>query len=198
MRSTRLFSAKPVLAARRGARLVLVLGCAMFAATGLQAASAQSVLQGNVKGVDGRAAKGAEVRIERQDRKGSPVLVRTDSTGNFIAKNLGTGRYLVTAKGAGGVTSPVETVNLGADRPVMISFDLRGTVAGKSATGGKKKKKYVWVPEETGSHLGGRYVEVDDDSDTVPSAQNVQRANTKSLERIQNSGANQSMGSGSR
>ncbi|MFL6585006.1 MAG: carboxypeptidase-like regulatory domain-containing protein [Chthoniobacterales bacterium] len=157
-----------------------------------------STLQGDVKGVDGRAAKGAKVRLDRQDRKMSAIVLRTDAAGRFLANNLPPGSYKVSAIVTGGVTSPVQAVKLNANRPVMVSLDLRGAPAGKSAAGAKKKKKYVWVPEETGSHLGGRYVEVDDDAQAGPSAQKVERASTKSLERIQNSGVNQSMGSGSR
>ena len=41
---------------------------------------------------------------------------------------------------------------------VKVDFDLKsGTTAGK-----KGNKHYVWVKGETGSHIGGRWVEVED------------------------------------
>lgn len=66
----------------------------------------------------------------------------------------------------------------------MVSFDLRGPQ--KTANGGKKKKKFIWVPEETGSHMGGHYVEVDEDATVGPSGQNMQKSSSKALEQYRN------------
>jgi hypothetical protein len=153
-----------------------------------------SSIEGDVKGVDGRAARAAEVRIERQDRKAAPRLVTTDARGRFVANSLPAAAYNVSARVAGGITSPVQPITLHADRPVMLRFDLREPAGGKKTTGLKKKKKYVWVPAETGTHLGGRYVEVDDDSDTVPGALNVEKGSSNMLRRIQSNGTNNPKG----
>ena len=40
-----------------------------------------------------------------------------------------------------------------------------------------------WVPAETGSHLGGHWVEVDESAKPAPGASNVQRANAEELQR---------------
>ena len=40
----------------------------------------------------------------------------------------------------------------------------------------------VWVPANTGSHIGGRWVEVPDGA-TEPGTLNVQRANAEQLQR---------------
>lgn len=151
-------------------------------------AFAQSTLQGDVKGVDGRVAKDAEVRVERQDKKAGPVIVKTNAAGRFVVNNLPAGNYTVMAKVAGGVTSPVQVVKLTATHPMMVSFDLRGPVTRNAAGAAKKKKKYVWVPEETGSHLGGRYVEVPDDASADTSADsgaNTTKLNEQGLRRLQ-------------
>jgi hypothetical protein len=55
----------------------------------------------------------------------------------------------------------------------------------------KNGKHYVYIPSETGSHLGGRWVEVDENgnADSV-GVNNVERAGSEALRRIQsNSGA---------
>jgi hypothetical protein len=144
-----------------------------------------SSVEGDVKGVDGRVAKGAEVRIERQDKKASPIVVQTNSGGRFLVNNLPAGNYAVVAKVSGGVTSPTQTVKLTAQRPIMISFDLRGPTGGKMANA-RKKKRYVWVPEETGSHLGGRYVEVPEDATGInDQTPNLQQADGRLLQRVQ-------------
>jgi hypothetical protein len=149
-----------------------------------------ATLQGDVKGVDGRAAKGAEVRIERQDKKGQPVVVKTDSRGRFAVNSVAEGSYTMTAVVAGGLTSPAQAVKARKDRPVIVNFDLRGPV--KDANG-KPKKQYVWMPDETGSHLGGRYVEVDQAND-APNTPNSKKATGKVLQRIQNDAPQRGLG----
>jgi hypothetical protein len=163
------------------------------------AAFAQSVVQGDVKGVDGRALKGARVQLERQDKKAAPIVVTTDFKGRFTANNIPDGKYAVSAATSAGVRSPVQTVQARMDRPVMITFDLRPTHGSKTAAGGKKKKKYVWVPSETGSHLGGKYVEVDEDAtDAGPSADHISKSSGAEVKRLQSTqGMSNSMGGGS-
>jgi len=47
----------------------------------------------------------------------------------------------------------------------------------------------VWVPAATGSHIGGGWVEVDDEGKSAPGTLNVQRANAEQLQRqIQSQG----------
>ena len=41
----------------------------------------------------------------------------------------------------------------------------------------------VWMPPVTGSHTGGRWIEVDDNGSTDPGALNVQKANAEQLQR---------------
>jgi hypothetical protein len=44
-------------------------------------------------------------------------------------------------------------------------------------------KHMVWVPAETGSHLGGHWVEVDQTGTPPAGASNVQKANAEELQR---------------
>jgi hypothetical protein len=54
--------------------------------------------------------------------------------------------------------------------------------AGQASTEQKKKKHMVWMPPATGSHTGGRWVEVPDGA-SEPGALNVKRANAEQLQR---------------
>ena len=63
-------------------------------------------------------------------------------------------------------------------------------IASACTTDQKQGKHMVWVPAETGSHLGGRWVEVDESAKPAPGASNVQRANAEELQRqAQNMGS---------
>ncbi len=147
-------------------------------------AFAQSTVQGDVKGVDGRAAQCAQVRLERQDKKVQPIVVSTDFKGRFLANNVPEGLYKLIATVAGGVQSPAQLIRARANQPAMVSFDLRGP-SNTANLHGKKKKKFVWMPEQTGSHIGGHYVEVDEDAPTAPSALNLQKGSGDAVRQYQ-------------
>jgi hypothetical protein len=63
---------------------------------------------------------------------------------------------------------------------LFIATACSGPNAG--VTSGKHK---VWVPSDTGSHLGGRWVEVGATGSTDTGASNVQRASAEELQRQQ-------------
>jgi len=63
-----------------------------------------------------------------------------------------------------------------------LNFDLKPVTAGKASTEQKKGKHMVWMPPSTGSHTGGRWVEVPDGA-AEPGALNVKRANAEQLQR---------------
>lgn len=167
----------------------------------LAGAAVAGTIQGDVKGVDGRVAQGAEVRIERQDKKGPAMIVKTDRRGGFLAKGLPDGNYSVMAIVAGGVRSPAQVVKSTAAKPLMVSFDLRNSNTPMLANGkpAKKKTKHIWVPNETGSHLGGHWVEVDEDAtDAGPSANHISKTSGAEVKRLQTTqGMSNSMGGGS-
>ena len=55
-----------------------------------------------------------------------------------------------------------------AGRPTQLNFDLKPSSASQASAATKKGKHMVWMPPATGSHTGGRWVEVDENgsSDT--------------------------------
>lgn len=118
----------------------------------------KAVIEADVRGVDGAPAKGAEVRIERQDKKTAPVIAKTDKQGRLVANDLEIGSYKVTATVVGGVQSS-QMVKTRSNKPTLIPFDMRKT----AAVAGKGKKRSVWVPSQTGTRLGGHWEEVGTD-----------------------------------
>ena len=66
----------------------------------------QSVkVEGDVKGVNNKAANGADVRVDRVDKKAAPVMAKTDAKGHFAATVLDVGTYKLTATLPGGLQS---------------------------------------------------------------------------------------------
>jgi hypothetical protein len=163
--------------------------CACLALFAASAFAQNSVISGDVKGVDGRAARNAQVRIQPARAQVAPTIVKTDSRGHFVANNIAPGAYNISAVGVGGVTSPVQALKVQANKPVTIAFDLRNS-GGKSASNGKKKTKFVWMPDQTGSHLGGHWVEVDEDASVVPTAQHLNSANGNAVRDVQSRESN--------
>ncbi len=128
-------------------------------------AIASSSIQGDVRGVDGRALTGAEIRLERKDRTGSALTTATDTRGHYSVNGLSVGLYRISVVVDGAVRSALSIKT--ADRNARVDFDLKPAAA-------KNVKHYVWMPADTGSHLGGRWVEVDDSS-AVAGTWNVDR-----------------------
>lgn len=155
-------------------------------------ASAASI-QGEVKGPNGNALKGAEVRIERKDKKGSPATTTTDRKGNYTFANLDLGVYKLTAA-ANGMTSTSGDIKTRGDGAVRVDFDLK---SGKAVT---KKTHKVWIAGNTGTNLGGRWVDVPDDEVTAPtnaddaSGENLSRAGNSSLRKSQQMGGGNARG----
>jgi Carboxypeptidase regulatory-like domain len=109
-------------------------------------------VQVDVKGLDGKAVNGAEVRIETA--KAGALSVKTDQKGRYVFKNLAAGLYKVTVLVNKVPTVPANVTAL-SEGPVRVEFNLQAMAAGK------KPKQWAWIVEQ-GSHLGGRWVEVDE------------------------------------
>jgi hypothetical protein len=124
-------------------------------AFGLMAASASaqnSSIQGAVKGMDGKPLAGAQVKVERTDAKARAININSDARGNYLANGLPVGTFRVSAysktngKEIGGITTK-------SGSPVTVDLNL-GTKSNN-----KLEKHYVWQKSETGSEIGGRWVE---------------------------------------
>jgi hypothetical protein len=140
-----------------------------------------SAIQGIVKDAKGQAIKGADVRIESKDGKQQFTTVKTDAKGGYISGGLPAGVYRVTLAVNGAVKASITNTKTKADQTTQLNFDLKPVPAAQASAGQKKGKHMVWVPATTGSHVGGRWVEVPDGA-TEPGSLNVQRANAEQLQ----------------
>jgi hypothetical protein len=141
-------------------------------------------IRGTVLGADGKPLAGAEIRAEKTDGKAAPAVATTDAKGQYSISGLGTGIYKVTAV-VNKVPKSVASVATRDKRWAQTDFNLSLT-ATKSAQLAKKKKRYVWVSGDTGTHIGsGHWEAVDDTSGTGASA--MERIDGQSL-RVPNNG----------
>ncbi len=124
------------------------------------AAERPASIQGFVKDAKGEPMKGADVRIESRDGKQVLSTAKTDSKGRYISQRLQPGGYRVTLLVNGAVKASIMNTQTKANQPTQLNFELKPTSqADNIAKGGKHM---VWVPNRTGSHLGGNWVEVDE------------------------------------
>src|SRR5260370_4162534 len=113
-------------------------------------------IQGFVKDARGEPIKGTDVRIESRDGKQVFSTVKTDSKGRYISQGLQPGFYRVTLLVNGAVKSSIINTQTKANQPTQLNFDFKPTSqAGSTAKGGNHM---VWVPNRTGSHIGGNLV----------------------------------------
>jgi hypothetical protein len=68
---------------------------------------------------------------------------------------------------------------------LFIATACSGPNAGVNNAGVKSGQHKVWVPSDTGSHLGGRWVEVGETGSADTGASNVQTASAEELRRQQ-------------
>jgi len=156
------------------------VGLVLCAAT---AWAGPSSIQGVVKDAKGQAIKGAGVRIESKDGKQLFNTVKTDGKGRYISQGLPLGVYRVMLVVNGAVKASIMNTKTKADQATQLNFDLKPAAAGQTGqTTGKTGKHMVWMPPATGTHTGGRWVEVPDGA-SEPGALNVKRASGEQLQR---------------
>ncbi len=161
-------------------RLITFTSIFLFLAS---AFAQNAAIEADVKGVDGRPSRAAEVRIERQDKKSVPVVAKTNWRGHVTVTDLEVGTYKLTATVEGGIRSS-QIVKTQANK-THVAFDMSKT----AAVTGKEKKKFVWVGSQTGTNLGGHWVEVNEANRRgKASGQNVETLNGDSMDNIQRQG----------
>jgi len=155
-------------------------------------------IQGIVKDAKGQPIKGADVRIESRDGKRLFNTVKTDAKGRYISQALQPGVYRVSLVVNSAVKASIMNTQTKADQPTQLNFDLKPVSASQASAGAKTGKHMVWVPSDTGSHIGGRWVEVNDSGNAGTGALNVKRGTAEALhqQQMQNSGGPQSVPGG--
>ena len=169
-----------------------LIGFVLCAAT---AWAGPSAIRGVVKDAKGQAIKGADVRIESRDGKKVFKTVKTDGSGHYVSDGLAPGVYRVSLIVNGAVKASITNTQTHADQPTQLNFDLKPVSAAQASKVAKKGKHMVWVPSQTGSHIGGRWVEVDENDTADTGALNVKKGSAEDLHRaqMQNSGGAQSI-----
>jgi hypothetical protein len=147
--------------------------------------AATSVLQGIVKDPKGHPIKGADVRIETKDGSKLIKTVKTDANGRYVSDGLPAGVYRVTLVVNGAVKTSINNTKTKADGPTQLNFDLKPAPASQASAATKSGKHMVWVPATTGTHTGGRWVEVPDTSSADAGALNVKRGSAEALRQQQ-------------
>jgi 5-hydroxyisourate hydrolase-like protein (transthyretin family) len=142
-------------------------------------------IQGIVKDAQGKPIKGADVRIESKDGKQLFNTVKTDAKGRYISQGLQPGVYRVTLMVNGAVKGSIMNTKTKADQPTQLNFDLKPVAATQANTVAKSGKHMVWMPPSTGSHTGGRWVEVDDSGSEAAGALNVKRGSAEAVRQLQ-------------
>jgi hypothetical protein len=152
-----------------------------------------SSIQGIVKDAKGQPIKGADVRIESKDGKQLFNTVKTDAKGRYISQGLTVGIYRVSLLVNGTVKGSISNTKTKADQSTQLNFDLRPLPAAQVNASEKKGKHMVWMPAATGTHTGGRWVEVPDGA-AEPGALNVKKVSAEELQRQQRNMGNPNTG----
>ena len=145
-----------------------------------------SSIQGIAKDAKGQPIKGADVRIESRDGKQLFNTVKTDVKGRYISQGLAPGVYRVTLIVNGAVKGSIMNTKTKPDQATQLNFDLKPASASQASAGAKSGKHMVWMPPGTGTHTGGRWVEVPDGA-YEPGALNVKKMSAEELQRQQQS-----------
>jgi hypothetical protein len=155
-------------------RVVLSLLCGFVLAVNVRAEGLG--IRGILKGSDGKAVAGAEVRAQRLDGKGSVAVAITNAKGEYNLRGLTLGAYKVTAV-INKVPKSAASINTRPNGWVRVDFDMRA-VAGNQPP---RRKRYVWVAGETGTHIGSGHWEAVEDTNTGSGASAVERIDGAAL-----------------
>ena len=130
----------------------------------LRAGAGEAGLSGIVKDSSGRPIQGAEIRIQGRDSN-KIGQIHTTANGHYNYPELETGAYNVTLVVDGVTKASINNVTTRAGEIQTLNFEVqKGSLAKPFAPG----KHYVWIPSETGSHLG-HWAEIENDGKIMPS-----------------------------
>jgi hypothetical protein len=129
----------------------------------LKAHAGDTGLSGIVKDTKGQPLSGAEIRIQGSDaNKIGKVYTKADGRYSYAALEAGT--YQVTLLINGETKASIRNVGTKAGENQSLNFELVKPSAARPYAQGKH---YVWVPTQTGTHLGD-WMEVEGDGKGMP------------------------------
>ena len=127
-------------------------------------AQGEAGLSGIVTDPKGQPLQGAEIRIQGSDAN-KIGKVHTTANGHYSYPALEVGTYSVTLFVDGVRNASIANVRTRAGENQTLNFELlKNSVARPYGDG----KHYVWVPLQTGTHLGD-WMEVENDGKPMPS-----------------------------
>src|SRR5206468_2839238 len=163
----------------------LQIGFVEFVLCVASAWAGPSSIQGIVKDAKGQPIKGADVRIESRDGKQLLGTVKTDAKGRYISQGLQPGVYRVSLAVNGAIKASITNTKTKSDQATQLNFDLKPVAASQASAAGKSGKHMVWVPSNTGSHIGGSWVEVDESGNAGAGGLNLKRGSAEALRQQQ-------------
>ena len=150
----------------------LTIGVAGLFVLTLTAWAGTCALEGVVKDASGQPIKGADVRIEATNGTNFSKIVKSDSNGHYISDLLPVGTYKVTVVVNGSVKASIVNAKTKLGSRTQLNFNLTARTA-------PTKTHRVWVPPDTGTHIGnGTWVEVDENGipvNTTAGVNNVEK-----------------------
>ena len=154
-----------------------------------------SSLQGTVTDPAGQPVKGAEIRVEPRNGGNILATTKTDANGRYVVTDMQPGTFRVTLLVNGAVKASINNAKTRASTATRLNFDLKPNTASAKSGASGHGKHLVWVPANTGSHVGGRWVEVEDGGAAAAGTLNVGTINSEQLQRmIHSTDAKQPMG----
>lgn len=150
----------------------------LFAAS--SALAQKSTIEGIATDTNGRPLKNADVRIQQETTKSPAITVRTDAKGHFAAADLASGTYTVTVVVNKSVMWSGTHVKAANGKTVGLNARANNRAVASSNT---PKKRAVWIPDRTGSRLGGHW---EDEPVRGPAADDVDSIGSEQLRRMQN------------
>jgi hypothetical protein len=128
----------------------------------LTAKAGEAGLSGIVKSSSG-PVQGAEIRIQGSDAN-KIGRVHTTANGRYTYPELEAGTYSVRLVVNGVTKASINNVRTRAGQTETLNFEI---LKGSQATPFAPGKHYVWIPLQTGSHLG-TWAEVEGDGKGMP------------------------------
>jgi len=166
---------------------VVAIGLVSFCLMLKVDAQGSAGLSGFVKDSSGKPIQGAEIRIQGSDAN-KIGKIHTKGDGHYNYPALEDGTYAVTLLVDGVTKASISNVKTKAGATETLNFEIvKGSMARPFAAG----KHYVWVPKQTGTHLGD-WMEVENDGKGMPSgmAERLNNQGNMLARHIQQSGQN--------
>ena len=123
--------------------------------------AAGSAIEGIVQDPHGHPLRNAEIHIAAAEGSSFAKVAKTDSKGHYVSSGLRAGTYKITLVVDSVTKASIANVDMPEGATAKLNFELKRYPYAKPVEQGKH---YVWVPSETGSHLAGKWIEVDDEA----------------------------------